>query len=114
MQDPFDKLIAEVKAANKKTVREKLDEAVATAASRPITQRPDALVLCTMHIVCENCGAAHDSPGHYLLLRTGRNYVHLTKSAILFADLPREHIVKDDTAPSCSKCFGAEPTIHFQ
>lgn len=110
-EDPFDKLAREVREQVRRAPTQIAQEAIARTTKQEL---PDALVLCVMKVKCDCCGSEWESPSHHLMLRTGRQHIHTSKSMFLFKNLPREMIVKEDHAPSCARCFGVVTKVtHF-
>lgn len=81
--------------------------------TKPVEKTPDALVLCTIEVHCEKCGAVHSHPSHHMLLRFGACYTQTGRELMFFRSIPREHITKKDTAPACENCFGIPRGKHF-
>src|SRR5690349_9060141 len=63
--------------------------------------RPDAIVLCTVEVHCDGCGHTHQYPSQHLLLRHGKNYTHTGRSEVVYANVPKEWIIKRTHAVKC-------------
>jgi hypothetical protein len=72
---------------------------------REVGDIPDALVLCVVEIVCNNCHTRYSHPNPHVLGRYGRHHKRIKKWSSLFEQLPRERIEITEKAVACQNCF---------
>ena len=65
---------------------------------------PDAVVMCHIVTTCK-CGARYESPNPRIMLRYGRVSSRIKTWLNAYNYLPREMVVREEHAPTCTKCF---------